>query len=160
MTARRRRLGQRGEARAAAHVASLGWPILARNWRTRGGELDLVARDGTWLVVIEVRSRAGRRFGTPEESVDVRKQRQLLALGARYVQQVGWRGPWRIDVIALEWPDPSAERKKAAREGARGAVGLPSPDPAAPARPTAAAPDEHLQPDGVRLRHLRHAVSP
>lgn len=107
--AARANLGRRGEDVAAAHLAGLGWEIITRNWRTRAGELDIVARDGEWLVFVEVRARrAGRRgaaplAGTPEESVTSRKQRQLIAMSEAYLFQFPCVGPVRIDVIALEF---------------------------------------------------------
>lgn len=84
----------------------MGWTVIARNWRCRRGELDLVAIDQEWLVVVEVRARSSARFGTASESVDARKRARLLDLGARFVYERRWSGPWRIDVIAV---DPSAD---------------------------------------------------
>lgn len=101
-------LGRRGEEVAAAYLASLGWEIVARNWRTRAGELDIVARDGPWLVFVEVRARrAGRQgavptAGAPEESVTPRKQRQLIAMSESYLFELPFDGPVRVDIIALE----------------------------------------------------------
>lgn len=69
-----------GEDAAVERLLSLGYSILQRNWRCRSGELDIVAKHETTIVVIEVRTRtAGGRFGTAAESVDVRKQRQVRA---------------------------------------------------------------------------------
>ena len=107
----RSELGRRGEEAAAAYLAGQGYQLLARNWRTRAGELDIVARDGEWLVLVEVRARqrSGRRgevaplLGPPEESVTRRKQRQLAVMAQAYVFENRWEGPWRIDVIALEF---------------------------------------------------------
>jgi len=101
-------LGRRGEGIAAGYLTGQGYEILARNWRTAGGELDLVARDGEWLVVVEVRTRRaaasgeGLRFGAPEQSITLSKQARLARTGAAYVDAAEWAGPWRIDVIALE----------------------------------------------------------
>ena len=107
----RRTLGAAAEALAAERLTAQGWTILARNWRCRSGELDLVARDGATLVVVEVRSRRSARFGTPEESVDGRKRAKLAQLAAAYVQAAGWTGAWRIDVVAVDVaPDGSPER--------------------------------------------------
>ena len=104
MTARddRQALGRRGEDLAAQHLAAKGYEILARNWRCESGELDLVARDRNCLVMVEVRTRRGQKLGTPEESVTTAKQARLVALGQAYVQETGWLGDWRIDVIAIE----------------------------------------------------------
>jgi putative endonuclease len=113
----RRALGQRGEELAAAYLVKLGYDIVVRNWRTRSGELDIVARDGEWLVFVEVRARRiGRAasapmLGRPEDSVTPRKQLQLVAMADAYLFEMPWNGPWRIDVIALEIrPDGSVAR--------------------------------------------------
>lgn len=98
----RRKLGQRGEALAAQHLEHQGYEILARNWRCQAGELDLVALDGPCLVAVEVRTRRGRRFGTPEESITAAKRARLIELADAYVDEAGWAGHWRIDVVAIE----------------------------------------------------------
>jgi putative endonuclease len=105
---RRRALGRLGEDLAVAYLARQGCDIVTRNWRTRSGELDIVARDGDWLVFVEVRTRrigsgaSVPALGSPEESVTPRKQLQLVALADAYLFEVPWSGPWRIDMIALE----------------------------------------------------------
>jgi putative endonuclease len=98
----RRGLGRWGEDLAGRHLAARGYEILARNWRCKTGELDLVARDGDGLVFIEVRTRRGEALGTPEESVTPAKQARLIALAEAYVQAHDWPGNWRIDVVAVE----------------------------------------------------------
>jgi putative endonuclease len=104
----RKSLGRLGEDLAAAYLEGQGYALVTRNWRTRAGELDIIARDGEWLVFVEVRSRraAGRdavpRFGTPADSVTPRKQMQLAAMAEAYLFEMPHSGPWRIDVIALE----------------------------------------------------------
>jgi putative endonuclease len=106
MSDARRALGQQGEALAAAQLAAWGWRLRETNWRSTFGEIDIVAEDGDVLVIVEVRTRragpAGARFGSPEESVDWNKQARLIRLGEAYVAAVGWEGPWRIDVVAIE----------------------------------------------------------
>ena len=108
MQDRRKALGQQGEGLAAAYLTQQGCEIITRNWRTRSGELDIVARDGDWLVFVEVRTRrigkgsSAPTLGSPEESVTPRKQLQLVALADAYLFELPWRGRWRIDVIALE----------------------------------------------------------
>lgn len=95
-------LGRRGEALAEQHLRTAGYEILDRNVRTRYGEIDLVARDGACIVFVEVRTRRLGSF-TPEESVGRRKQRQLVSLGTRYLQDRGLVGQdWRADVVAIE----------------------------------------------------------
>ena len=98
----RQGLGRRGEELAAQQLAAKGYQILARNWRCETGELDLVAREGECLVLVEVRTRRGRSMGSPEESITAAKQARLISLGEAYVQENDWRGDWRIDVVAIE----------------------------------------------------------
>ena len=123
----RKALGQQGEELAAAHLDELGYVIVARNWRTRTGELDIVTRDGEWLVFVEVRARrtgrvaAAPMFGRPEESVTPRKQLQLVTMADAYLFEMPWSGPWRIDVIALEVrPDGSVARLNHLRDAVGG----------------------------------------
>ena len=98
----RRGLGRRGEELAAQRLTSLGYEIVARNWRCEYGELDLVAKDGDCLALVEVRTRRGRTLGTPEESITPAKQARLIELAEAYVQACDWIGDWRIDVVAVE----------------------------------------------------------
>ncbi|MGD2205776.1 MAG: YraN family protein [Anaerolineae bacterium] len=98
----RQGLGRRGETLAAQHLAARGYEIVARNWRCEHGELDLVARDGGCLAFVEVRTRRGRRLGTPEESITATKRARLIDLAQAYVQEYDWSGYWRIDVVAVE----------------------------------------------------------
>lgn len=102
MSDARRRLGAAGEQLAAEFLAERGYVLLARNWRGGAtGEIDLVAQDGSCLVIVEVRTRRGESFGTPEESVTSRKQARLAALTEAYMIETGWAGPVRIDVVAI-----------------------------------------------------------
>lgn len=98
----RQGLGRRGEELAAQQLAAQGYQIVAQNWRCETGELDLVARDGECLVLVEVRTRRGRSMGSPEESITAAKQARLIALSEAYVQESDWAGDWRIDVVAIE----------------------------------------------------------
>jgi putative endonuclease len=76
--------------------------ILARDWRCRLGQIDIVALDGDTLVVVEVKARRGLTFGPPQESVDARKRRKLRMLAEAYLGATGRRDhPVRIDVVAL-----------------------------------------------------------
>src|SRR5688572_32790037 len=79
---RNRALGLYGERVAADHLQSLGMVVLARNWRCRFGEIDLVAREGSTLVICEVKTRTGTTHGTPVEAVVGRKATRLRRLAA------------------------------------------------------------------------------
>ncbi len=95
-------LGRLGEQAAARHLTELGWQILDRNWRCPEGELDIVARDGTELVVCEVKTRSGVGYGAPAEAITAAKAARLRRLAARWLAAngVGHAGA-RIDVIGL-----------------------------------------------------------
>jgi putative endonuclease len=111
----RNKLGHFGEQTAAAHLIRQGYELLARNWRGParaqggpGGELDLVLRDGSALVFVEVRTRrhpGGGQGGVgAEESVGPIKQARLIALAYAYLEAAAVPAdtPWRIDVVALD----------------------------------------------------------
>jgi putative endonuclease len=102
MRGARKRLGQRGEDLAAAHLEERGYVVRERNWRCPAGEIDIVAQDGDCLVFVEVRTRRGREYGTPEESVTPAKQAKLVELAQTYLQEHSWEDDWRIDVVAVE----------------------------------------------------------
>lgn len=95
-------LGLRGEQVAAGYVTRLGWRILARNWRCREGELDLVAHDGRRHVVCEVKTRRNLAYGAPVEAITAAKAARLRRLAGRWAAQHGVRAAEiRIDVIGL-----------------------------------------------------------
>jgi putative endonuclease len=102
MTQQRRRLGQLGERLAADRLAGLGYEIVQRNYRCPAGEIDLVTRySGRW-VFVEVRTRRGNRFGTPEESVTLRKRAHLIASAEHYLlDHDALDADWRIDAVAI-----------------------------------------------------------
>jgi putative endonuclease len=98
----RQGLGRRGEEMAAQLLIAKGYEMVARNWRCAAGELDLVAQDGDCLAIVEVRARRGTALGSPEESITLAKQARLVDLAEAYVQEHGWVGAYRIDVVAIE----------------------------------------------------------
>ncbi|TDQ53695.1 YraN family protein [Actinorugispora endophytica] len=99
--ARRRELGRRGEDVAAAYLERIGMRVLERNWRCGDGEIDIVAGWGRTLVVVEVKTRAGSRFGRPLEAVDARKRVRLRGLGRRWALARGRTGRIRVDVLGV-----------------------------------------------------------
>jgi len=103
MTRTRKSLGQRGEELAAEKLIELGYTLLARNYRCAYGEIDLIAQKGETLVFVEVRTRRGTAFGSPEESITARKQAHLIAAAQHYLQEnLVSNENWRIDVVAVE----------------------------------------------------------
>lgn len=106
MTRRRLALGAAGEDRAAQWYRERRYKVLARNWRCREGELDLVleAPDGC-IVFSEVKTRSNGRFGTPAEAVTQDKQRRIRRLAAQYLRSStpprGGAVGLRFDVVAV-----------------------------------------------------------
>lgn len=97
--------------RAGEFLEQEGLVVLARNFRCRGGEIDLVLRDGDTVVIAEIRYRADNAFGTPAETVDGRKQLRLIACARRFLQSYPAlaQAPLRFDVVALAGRDRRIE---------------------------------------------------
>lgn len=95
-------LGRAGEEAAARHLKKKGLRLAHRNYRCRLGELDIVARDGPFLVFVEVRTVAGGAFGAPQESIGSRKVQKIRQLAAYYMlsEKTG-DVPVRFDVVAV-----------------------------------------------------------
>jgi len=107
----RQRTGKRGEATARRELQRRGYEILESNFRTRQGEIDIVARHRQQYVFVEVKARRGRRFGMPEEAVDATKREHLIRAAQRYLQQIGEPdADWRIDVLAVEYDARGPQR--------------------------------------------------
>lgn len=106
--------GKEAEALACHHLRAQGMRIVARNWRWRGGEVDIVARDGSTLVFVEVKARAGEGHGSAEEAVTARKRDRLWRTALAYL---GGRAevPVRFDVVAVG-PDGVRHIRDAFRE--------------------------------------------
>ena len=98
--------GLAAEEAAARFLESRGLAIVARNYRTRFGEVDLVARDGATLVFVEVRKRSWRAYGGAAASVDARKQSRLVAAARHYLARLGAEPACRFDVVT--WDGESA----------------------------------------------------
>ena len=98
-------LGAYGEEVAARHLLDRGMVILERNWRCNEGEIDIVARDGATLVVVEVKTRSSLSSGTPHEAITDEKLARLKRLGQRWVEERGIRPAGvRIDLVAILRP--------------------------------------------------------
>ncbi len=98
-------LGAYGEQLAARHLAGTGCVIRDRNWRIKGGELDLVAEDGGEIVFVEVKTRQGSAYGFPEEAVTFAKRQRLRFAAHAYLTAHGLHGrPYRFDVISVTVP--------------------------------------------------------
>ena len=99
-------LGKLGEDMAADYLQQKGYFILRRNFRTRSGEIDIIAADGSHLHFVEVKTRHGDRYGRPAESVDNRKMHRMRLAAAEFLKRIkGMPGSGRIpqfDVIEIQ----------------------------------------------------------
>ena len=110
MTQYRQALGKHGENIAARELQRRGYAILARRYRTRYGEIDIVARDGETIVIVEVKARASSEFGTAAEAVTPSKQRRMTSMAMEFlVRKRLTNRPCRFDVVAIDGP-PGGER--------------------------------------------------
>lgn len=95
-------LGDYGERIAAAHLEQLGMVVLARQWTCRYGEIDIVARDGSTLVICEVKTRSSDRYGGPFEAVTGHKAARLRRLACHWLEVHDVNPPAvRIDVVSV-----------------------------------------------------------
>lgn len=103
MTLARQNLGKMGEELAVRELEHRGYAILARRYRTRYGEIDIVSRDGDTTVFVEVKARVTSEFGSAAEAVTPWKQRRLARMATDYVARNGLDlQPCRFDVVAID----------------------------------------------------------
>lgn len=94
-----KKIGDFGESAACRFLEEKGYTILGRNYRSRYGEIDIIAMDGAYIVFIEVKTRKGTRYGNPSEYVDARKQERLVKTALQYIGEQDV--PVRFDVLEV-----------------------------------------------------------
>ena len=99
----RRSIGAEQETKVQEYLQTLGYEIVARNFYTKHGEIDLIAKKDGYLVFVEVKYRADGRFGAPEEAVDFRKQKKIIAAAQYYLykNRISFDTPCRFDVAGV-----------------------------------------------------------
>lgn len=101
-------LGKRGEEIACCHLLKNGYRILRRNYRTRLGEIDIIAEEKGTLVFVEVKTRRSHSFGGPFEAVGQEKCRQISRVALQYLEKEGKQNqPARFDVVGVMLPQDS-----------------------------------------------------
>jgi putative endonuclease len=95
------KLGKRGEETAAVYLAGLGYKIIERNWRHQKDEIDIIARDGDFLVIVEVKTRSTDVFGNPEDAVTTKKQKFLIRATEEYIFKNDISLETRYDIISV-----------------------------------------------------------
>jgi putative endonuclease len=102
MTIARQQLGKTGEDLACRELEGRGYVIVARRYRQRGGEIDIIARDGATLVFVEVKTRDGHEFGDAAEAVTVWKRRRMARIALDYMMRHHLSDcPCRFDVVSI-----------------------------------------------------------
>ena len=105
-------IGNYGEDLAVKYLKDLGYKILERNYRIRGGEIDIVAKDKEYLVFIEVKARWSNEYGLPSESITPWKIRALLKTAAFYCMKIKWGNkPYRIDLVSIDFAESKDKPK-------------------------------------------------
>ncbi len=106
MTHARMALGKMGEDLACRELEGRGYAIIARRYRSRSGEIDIVARDGDTIVFVEVKARENRAFGDAAEAVTGVKQRKIVQLAVEYLMRHHLANrPCRFDVVSIHFDD-------------------------------------------------------
>lgn len=96
--------GDRGESLACEYLKKVGYDILERNYRIRGGEIDIIAKDQEYLVFVEVKTRSSHEFGLPAEAITSWKIKHLLKTAQFYLQKIKWGDkPYRLDFISIDF---------------------------------------------------------
>jgi putative endonuclease len=99
----RKEIGNWGENYAVEFLSVRGISIIARNVYTPYGEIDLVGREDSELVFFEVKTRTNRKFGNPEDSINLRKREHIMKAALHFVQtHPDEEASWRIDVISIQ----------------------------------------------------------
>ena len=95
-------IGDYGESLAESYLVSIGFIILASKFRCKIGEIDLICRDGNYIVFVEVKSRYSSRFGTPADSVTYKKQTKIFKAAQFYIMKyMLHNNNFRFDVVEV-----------------------------------------------------------
>ncbi len=94
--------GNEGENLAAEFLKKKGWEIVARNYRYRHAEIDLIIKRDDWTIFVEVKTRTSSYFGQPEEFVDAQKARKIFEAAEEYIYSTNWLGHIRFDIVSVK----------------------------------------------------------
>lgn len=93
--------GKKGEQMAEEFLQQKGYVTVARNYRYKRSEIDLIVQKENWLVFVEVKMRSSEAYGFPEESVKEAKRKKILEGAAQYLLETNWPGNVRYDIVAI-----------------------------------------------------------
>jgi putative endonuclease len=94
--------GNQGEKLAADYLQKQGFEVIARNYRFKKAEIDLIVKRDNWLIFVEVKTRSSNAFGEPEEFVDELKGNRIFDAAEEYIYSTDWRGHIRFDIISVK----------------------------------------------------------
>ena len=98
------RFGRKAENIAAEHLAEHGYRIVRRNYRTRTGEIDLIAKDGPYTVFVEVKARRSETYGHPKEAVSFAKRKKIIKTAQIYLKEMGDAATrTRFDIVSINY---------------------------------------------------------
>jgi len=95
------KIGQQGECIAVEQLEYLGYTILARNWRYKKAEIDIIATHGSTLIFVEVKTRSYNYLGEPEDAVNHRKQDLLVSAASAYMREHNYDWAYRFDIVSI-----------------------------------------------------------
>lgn len=101
MKSENKSVGDFGETSACTYLKHRGYKILERNYRNRGGEIDIIAEKGSYVVFVEVKTRNSEDFGAPSEAVNAVKQQKIANTAMAYIMQHCPDNDFRFDVIEV-----------------------------------------------------------
>ncbi len=93
--------GKEGEDLAADFLVNKGFEIVARNYRHKHSEIDLIVKKNDWLIFVEVKMRSSDAFGYPEDFVDYKKVKNIIYGAEEYTYQQNWQGNVRYDIVSI-----------------------------------------------------------
>ena len=105
------RLGQKGEELAVKYLRKKGYKIIKQNYKTKIGEIDIIANDGGTLVFVEVKTRESIAYGMPFEAVNSYKRRKIANVALLYLKKIKEVPPCRFDVVSLYYDHGKPEFK-------------------------------------------------
>lgn len=94
-------IGKKGENHAATFLKEQGYHVLNRNYRYKRAEIDLICKRQDLLVFVEVKTRTSAAYGQPESFVSESQQQSIIRGAEQYLEEIGWTGDIRFDVIAI-----------------------------------------------------------
>lgn len=98
--------GAFGEQLAADYFVAKGFHVRSRNYRYGKSEVDLIVQRDDWLIFVEVKTRSSVEYGQPEDFVDWRKSKRMLAAAENFIFSTNWQGQVRFDIVSIRPGDP------------------------------------------------------